>query len=138
MRIATLICALALSACVGAEPKVSLGGETFTVEVADEPSERQLGLMFRDSMPADHGMLFIFEAEEPRSFWMKNCRFPLDIMYFNADGELINVQTATPCRTRECPGYPSAGPARYVLELNAGTAARLGLEPGAQLDLSGL
>jgi uncharacterized membrane protein (UPF0127 family) len=66
---------------------------------------------------------------------MKNTRIPLDIMYFDADLQLVNVQTARPCRTRNCPVYPSAAPAKYVLELNAGKAEELGLRPGDRLEL---
>ena len=69
------------------------------------------------------------------TFWMRNTRIPLDIMYFDADLRLINVQTARPCRTRNCPTYPSTGPAKYVLELNAGKAAELGAQPGDRLEL---
>ena len=81
-------------------------------------------------------MLFIFANEAPRSFWMKNCRFPLDIFYFDADLELVSVAEDTPpCRSARCPGYPSKGPAKYVLELNAGKAEELGAKPGDRLSL---
>lgn len=112
-------------------PHVRLKGETFSVEVADTPDKQQLGLMFRDHMPRDHGMLFIFPNESLRSFWMKNTRIPLDIIYFDADYRLVSVaRGARPCRTTQCRGYPSAGPAKFVLELNAGLADELRLEPG--------
>ena len=81
-------------------------------------------------------MLFIFPGETMRSFWMKNTRIPLDIFYFDDELKLVNVvRNAKPCRTRTCPSYPSTGPARYVLELNAGLAAELGVEPGDELKL---
>lgn len=92
--------------------------------------------MFRDSMPKNHGMLFIFPSERNRSFWMKNCRFPLDIIYFDKDLSLVNVvRGARPCRSAQCPSYHSAGPAMYVLELNAGLADDLGLQPGDLIEL---
>lgn len=129
-----LTAALALFACAACalgKPYVELKGQRFTVEVADEPEKQALGLMFRRSLPDDHGMLFIFPREAPRSFWMKNTRIPLDIMYFGGDLRLVSVAAnAQPCRVEQCPGYPSAGPARYVLELNAGKASELGLAPG--------
>jgi uncharacterized membrane protein (UPF0127 family) len=67
---------------------------------------------------------------------MKNCRIALDIFYFNAQLELVSVSENTPpCRSERCPSYPSAGPAKYVLELNSGKAAELGVQPGDKLEL---
>jgi uncharacterized membrane protein (UPF0127 family) len=117
-------------------PYVQLKGQRFSVELAETQEKQALGLMFRDSMPQDHGMLFIFPDDALRSFWMKNTRIPLDIFYFNSKMELVNVaENARPCRTRSCPGYPSTGPAKYVLELNSGMAAELGAKPGDLLEL---
>jgi len=121
--------------CMAREPHVVLGGESFTVDLAETPEQQALGLMFRDELPEDHGMLFLFPVEAMRSFWMKNTRIPLDIIYFDDELRLINVQTARPCRTRQCPVYPSMAPAKYVLELNAGKAEELGARPGDRLEL---
>ena len=121
----------ACTACASGGPSVELGGRSFSVEVADTSEKQALGLMFRDSMPADEGMLFIFPAEAPRSFWMKNTRIPLDIMYFNKDLKLVSIAAeTTPCKVSRCPSYPSVAPAMYVLELNAGAAAELGIGLG--------
>jgi uncharacterized membrane protein (UPF0127 family) len=126
--------ALVCTACVAGGPEVELKGKRFSVEISDTREKQALGLMFRDSMPADHGMLFIFPREAPRSFWMKNTRIPLDIMYFNEDLELVSISADTPpCRVSYCPSYPSKLPAKFVLELNAGTAAELGVELGDRL-----
>ena len=134
-----LLCLLMLAACTACAsggPSVELGGKTFSVEIADTSEKQALGLMFRDSMPADAGMIFIFPNEAPRSFWMKNCRIPLDIMYFDKDMKMVSVSANTPpCRVERCPSYPSTGPAMYVLELNAGVASELGVGPGDQLTL---
>ena len=140
MRISLLPLLLLLlfstSSCMSSEPRVRLGGEWFTVELATTPEKQQLGLMYREQMDDDHGMLFIFPSENFRSFWMKNTRIALDIFYFDNDLKLVSVSENTqPCRTERCPSYPSARPARYVLELNAGKAAQLGVKPGAQLEL---
>jgi len=137
MRILVLaLCVLLCSACLAREPQVVLKGQRFTVELADTQEKQALGLMFRETMPDDHGMLFRFPAEGLRSFWMKNTRIPLDILYFDDDLKLVSVaEDARPCRTQRCPSYPSKGPARYVLELNAGKAAELGLRPGDVLEL---
>jgi uncharacterized membrane protein (UPF0127 family) len=133
----TLVLAIALScsSCIAQEPYVRLKGEKFSVEIADTPDKLQLGLMFRESMPEDHGMLFIFSGETMRGFWMKNTKIPLDIIYFDKDLKLVSVSNAKPCRTRQCPNYPSTGPAMYVLELNAGLAEKLELEPGDLLEV---
>jgi uncharacterized membrane protein (UPF0127 family) len=115
---------------------VRLNGETFVVEVAADDAARTRGLMFRDSMPRDHGMLFVFEKEEPLAFWMKNTRIPLDILYFDASLRLVSVAAgAPPCTTPRCPSYPSQKPARFTLELNAGLAKELGVRPGDSLEV---
>ena len=128
--------ALVCTACVAGGPEVELKGKRFSVEIADTREKQALGLMFRDSMPPDQGMLFMFPREAPRSFWMKNTRIPLDIMYFNENLELVSISADTPpCRVRYCPSYPSAAPAMYVLELNAGLASELGVTAGDRLVL---
>jgi uncharacterized membrane protein (UPF0127 family) len=124
------------TACMAQEPYVVFKGERFTVELAESSEEQALGLMFRDSLPEDHGMLFLFPGEARRSFWMKNTRIPLDIFYFDAERKLVSVSENTPpCRTQRCPSYPSTGPAQYVLELKAGKAAELGARPGDELEI---
>jgi len=132
-----LLCVLifaACTACASGGSSVELGGKHFKVEIAETSEEQALGLMFRDSMPADQGMLFIFPNEAPRSFWMKNTRIPLDIMYFDKDLKMVSISADTPpCRVNRCPSYPSKAPAKYVLELNAGTVSELGVGVGDRL-----
>lgn len=137
MRYLTLLLAVLLcSSCSAGDPYVVLKGERFSIELAETREKQALGLMFRDSLPNDHGMLFIFPVESMQSFWMKNTRIPLDIFYFDEELRLVNVaENARPCRTPRCPGYPSTGPAKYVLELNAGKAAELGAGAGDLLEL---
>lgn len=89
-----------------------------TVEVADEPQEWRLGLMNRPVV--ERGMLFVFPAESPQSFWMKDTLVPLDIAFFRADGTWVSSATMEPCRKDPCPSYPSAGPASFALELAVG------------------
>lgn len=126
----------ALSGCASAgEHWVELQGTRYQVEIADDDQKRVRGLMFRDSMDADKGMLFVFERDEPRAFWMKNTRIPLDILYFDQARRLVSQQRDVPPCTfgNRCPAYPSDAPATYVLELNAGQAAKLRLENGTEL-----
>lgn len=136
-RIGSLVaCFLLMSGCASAgAPWVELGGERYKVEIADDDAERALGLMFRDEMPADRGMLFIHDREEPQSYWMKNTRIALDILFFDNERKLVAQQRdVPPCSLGDrCPPYPSNAPARYVLELNAGEAARLRLQDGSEL-----
>ena len=138
MRIAAVMtaCVLLLSGCATAsQPWVELAGKRYSVELATTDAQRERGLMFRDSMAADHGMLFIHDREEPQAYWMKNTHIPLDILYFDNARKLVSQQRdVPPCSLGDaCPPYPSDAPARFVLELNAGEAARLQLDDGAEL-----
>ncbi|MBF6024226.1 DUF192 domain-containing protein [Lysobacter niastensis] len=131
-------CALLLAGCASGNGLwVELGGQRYAIEVADNDSERARGLMFRDELPNGHGMLFIHEQQEPLAYWMKNTKIPLDILYFDDTRKLVSQQRdVPPCSLGDrCPPYPSNAPARYVLELNAGEAARLGIAEGAELKL---
>lgn len=114
---------------------VNLGGQRYQVELAQTEESRALGLMFQTKMAADHGMLFIHDRQEPQAYWMKNTKIALDILYFDEQGKLVSQQrNVPPCPAGEaCPPYPSNAPVRYVLELNAGQAARLDLKDGTQL-----
>ena len=136
LRLLAACCALALSGCAsGADSWVELGGQRYTVEVADDDEERAMGLMFREEMAEDRGMIFIHERQEPQAYWMKNTKIPLDILYFDESRKLVSQQRdVPPCSAgNQCPPYPSNAPARYVLELNAGQAAKLKLNDGAVL-----
>ena len=136
MRPGLLFVFLVCSSCMAQGPYVELNRERFSVELADTEDKRTLGLMFRRAMPDDHGMLFIFPGETTLSFWMKNTRIPLDIFYFDRNLALVSVAENTPpCHSPKCPVYPSNGPAKYVLELNAGKAAELAVKPGDVLEL---
>ncbi|HHW4680575.1 MAG TPA: DUF192 domain-containing protein [Xylella taiwanensis] len=114
---------------------VNLGGQRYQVELAQTEESRAHGLMFRTKMAADHGMLFIHDRQEPQAYWMKNTEIALDILYFDEQGKLVSQQrNVPPCSAGDaCPPYPSRVPARYVLELNAGQAARLDLKDGTEL-----
>jgi uncharacterized membrane protein (UPF0127 family) len=104
------------------------GVHRFQVELADTPERRSLGLMHRRSMPANAGMLFDFKSDEPVAMWMRNTIIPLDMLFIARDGRVVNIAERTVPFSET--GIPSKGPVRAVLELNAGTASRLGIKPG--------
>lgn len=118
-------------------PSVTLDGHVFAVEVATTPEQQAHGLMDRSSMPADHGMLFVFQQDAPLTFWMKDTLIPLDMLFFDANHRLVAIQAdAQPCKADPCRVYPSDVPARYVLELNAGVAGKLGARKGDVITFS--
>lgn len=136
--VTALFLSLLMSGCGNAkDPWVELGGRRFNVEIADDDKERARGLMFRDSMDDGRGMLFIHDEQQRLAYWMKNTRIALDILYFDSERRLVSQQRdVPPCSLgNRCPPYPSHAPAIYVLELNAGQAAKLGLKDGAVLTL---
>jgi len=107
-------------------------GETvaFEIEIADTAERRARGLMFRTDLPQDRGMLFVFEQTQPVSFWMQNTPSPLDLVFIGEDGRVIDILPGEPFSTASIsPGKPS----RFVLELNRGTAERVGLVAGTRL-----
>jgi uncharacterized membrane protein (UPF0127 family) len=118
-------------------PKASLvivtagGPHRFTVEIADTPQTRAQGLMFRKSLPADAGMLFDFERPQRVAFWMKNTLIPLDMLFVDARGRILGVHAdAAPLSLAS---IESPAPVRAVIEIAGGTAARLGIKPGARV-----
>jgi len=105
----------------------SAGEKRFTIEIADSPEERSRGLMYRERMAETQGMLFVFEQTQPVAFWMQNTRLPLDLLFISETGEVRAILDGKPFSTEAI----SAGePVRFVLELNAGAAARAGIAVG--------
>ncbi|MFC4526071.1 DUF192 domain-containing protein [Dyella halodurans] len=128
----------AFAAPQASAPAVQLHGKRFTTEFATNDASRERGLMMRTELAADHSMLFVFPEDAPRWFWMKNTLIPLDILYFDGQRKLVSVQAnVPPCKADPCPSYPSDLPARYVLELAGGTAAKLGAQVGDELTIEG-
>jgi hypothetical protein len=106
--------------------------QSFRVEIARNDADRAQGLMFRRSMPADQGMLFDFGRVEPVAMWMQNTYLPLDMLFIRTDGTIARIAANTePLSTRT---IPSGEPVLAVLELNAGTAAKLGIKPGDRVE----
>ena len=118
-------------------PRVVMpNGTVVSVEIAVTDAEKAQGLMFRESMPKNAGMIFPFDGLEIRPFWMKNCHFPLDLVYATKDGTVVEVIKALP----PCPPDPAPCPntapkekSDTVLEVNAGVADATGAIPGAKL-----
>jgi uncharacterized membrane protein (UPF0127 family) len=107
----------------------------FRVELAQTTDERAKGLMFRKYLAPDKGMLFIFDEEKRHSFWMKNTLIPLDIIWINKDKEVVFIgKDIQPCKTDPCPSINPRVKAKYVLELNAGTAGKISLAVGDKLE----
>ncbi|WP_424362360.1 DUF192 domain-containing protein [Methylocystis parvus] len=104
------------------------GAHEFQVEVADTPAERAKGLMYRKHMPADQGMLFVFHEETPIMMWMKNTYIPLDMIFVSRHGMVTAIAPDTVPMSEAT--ISSDGPAYGVIELNAGTAGKIGLKPG--------
>lgn len=139
--------------------KTDRGEIPFKVEIADTPEERERGLMFREKLEEGHGMLFVFEEEAPRGFWMKNTKIPLDIVFFDREKTVVSfVENMKPCserttrgtsagarqrgadgtyaqaeliqNTAKCPTYDSEKPAMYALELKKGMVEKYGIKAG--------
>lgn len=102
--------------------------KTISIEVADTHEERKTGLMNRQSLPEDTGMLFIFEESKPRSFWMKNTYIPLDIIFVNENFKITAIQKNTEPLSRQ--SILSDGPAMYTVEVNSGFTDKYEIEEG--------
>ena len=125
--LAGALLALAASLAAAAPGKTSLtlpSGKVLEVEVMVSDQDRAMGLMFRRSLAEDKGMLFVFERSDFHGIWMKNCRFPIDIVWLDEERRIVHVaEGAVPCKDDPCPTYEPLRRASYVLELNAGQAA---------------
>ena len=116
---------------------VHAGGSAyrFDIELATTPDERERGLMYRKSLGANAGMLFMYPDEEPVAFWMKNTLIPLDMLFIKADGQIVHVaRNAVPLD--ETP-IASGQPVRAVLEINGGAADALGIKEGDTVEYKG-
>lgn len=117
---------------------MKLGAKSYRLWVANHEVTRQRGLMHRQTLDADRGMIFVFPKEEPLSFYMKDTFIPLDIIYANAAGKVVSIKRMKPM-DRDASGQwvttPSDGPAKYAIELNAGAADEAGVKVGDQLQI---
>ena len=123
-------------------PLVHIGDTVYVVDLAVTPAERTQGLSGRPSMEANRGMLFVYDEDGPRTFWMPDMHFPLDMVWIRADCVVAGVTADVPNPPLETPRdqlelYPSAGMVRFILELNAGQAATNGIEAGGPVEFGG-
>ena len=102
-------------------PHIRIAGVTLTVEIAKTSTEQAKGLSGRDKLPADHGMLFVFDHDDFWGFWMIDMKFPLDIIWFNSNRQVVYIQQdLPPCTPPGCPVFEPPVKATYVLEVDAG------------------
>ncbi len=112
---------------------VTINDQRFKVEIADTPAKQMVGLMFRKVLPERTGMLFLFDQPEIQYFWMRNTYVPLDIIFIDEQKRIINIRTMPPLTDEKCKSYR---PAKSVLELEAGSAKRYGLQPGQSVSMN--
>ena len=112
--------------------QMKIGNRTFNLEVARTREAQERGLMKRDSMPQDHGMIFVFSDDVVRGFWMKNTRFALDILFVDSAGKIVSMRQMRPYDENNT---SSDYPARYAIELNKGSAAAAGVKVGDTLQI---
>lgn len=132
------VAALTFSACgkppASTRPQAILEGPNgswnVSVEIAEDEKSRQHGLMGREYLSEDDGMLFIMDESHVMNFWMKNTLIPLDIMFFDAGGRLVATHTMTPCKKDPCKTYSSKRQALYALEVGAGMITKKGVGTG--------
>jgi uncharacterized membrane protein (UPF0127 family) len=111
---------------------LDVGGVDVTAEIADTPALREHGLMERDSLPPNHGMLFVYPDERQLSFWMRNTPISLDIAFMDRTGTIVNIATM---QANDDSSHVSNGPAMYALEMEAGWFEANGIEAGTRVGL---
>ena len=115
-------------------PLVLPSGKTLEAELMIDPDQRARGLMFRDALPEDRVLLFVFDTLSFHGIWMKNCRFPIDILWLDEDARIVHIEAGVPpCRRDPCPAYQPMRKGLYVVEMVSGKAAREQLSVGDQL-----
>ena len=131
-RIFIIFSMLFLISCVNEEGIIK-------VEIADQPEERTLGLMNREILEPNHGMLFIFEGEDYWSFWMRNTLIPLDLMFISDQYTIVDIkEDFQPCKVNNCETYTSREKAKYVLEVNSGFVKENNVKIGDKIKHEGV
>lgn len=139
----SILFVLLFSGCIGSDD----GGEwskacfedgfCVKLEVMRENEERQQGLMYREKLAEDTGMFFVFPRAQPYSFWMKNMRFPIDMIWLDENFTVVYVEANVPlCASDPCPSYTPKASALYVLEVNANQALEHGVYESSQITIT--
>lgn len=116
--------------------RICFSEDCFQVEIVSNQEDREKGLMFREFLEEDSGMLFIFQKESIHSFWMKNTLIPLDIIWISKNLEVVHIEkNVQPCQEDPCESYANKENALYVLELNSGTIDKINLEIGNKVEI---
>ena len=139
MKLAIAVVAAALGFQLGAlgraDPLLTypmkIKGHALRVEVANTPETRRTGLMLRETMPENHGMLFVYETVERHAMWMKNTLIPLSVAFIDRSGRIVNIEDMQP-QTED--SHAALAPAAYALEVNRGWFARRGIKKGVRVD----
>ena len=113
--------------------RATIAGKVINLEVTRTPEQQALGLMYRTSLPDDRGMLFEFNPPQPVSFWMKNVKIPLDMIFLRQGVVRAIASQVPPCNTNPCPSYGPSTPIDQVIELRGGRASQLGLRVGDRI-----
>jgi len=117
----TILSLLLLTACQQKTTQIIFeNNKTIDAEIAQTDAELQKGLMYRQELAENTGMLFILPSEEKTNFWMKNTTIPLDIIFLNSNKTIVHIANAVPCKQDPCTLYSSEKPTKYVIEVNAG------------------
>ena len=135
-----LVSTLLISPVPAEQPSLHMpSGQVLHLELAVTPEERGVGLMFRESIPDNSGMFFVFERCGVHTFWMKNCFFPIDIVWLDRKGTVVKIlYDLPPCREKNCPHYSPDTDACYAIEVNAGMAEKLGITERGSLPIQGV
>ncbi|MCM2256457.1 MAG: DUF192 domain-containing protein [Vicinamibacteria bacterium] len=135
LALGLLVASAAVAGDAPATTKLTLpSGQVVTAELMISAADRQMGLMFRPALPADRVLLFVFRENDRHSIWMKNCKFPIDIVWLDGDGKVVDLaENVPPCAKDPCPVYTPFRAAEYVVEMNAGQAKKHKVQGGAVL-----
>ncbi|MBW3004810.1 DUF192 domain-containing protein [Candidatus Woesearchaeota archaeon] len=134
-KIISILLLLLLIACTSG-PTAELGDAKVNLELAATPSERAKGLMHRESLGENDGMLFVFEKESILGFWMKNTLISLDMIFIDSNNKIVDIMTAVPCEKDPCKSYTPQAESKYVLEVNAGFAEKHNIQIGDEIKLN--
>lgn len=131
-----LLLSLSIAACSQSNDQLKIitqtGPVAFSVELVDTPELRSKGLMFRQDLPENTGMIFDFLEEREVSFWMKNTFIPLDLIFIDATGRIVNIHENA--RPHDETGIPSGQPVQFVFEIGGGQSDLLGIQVGDQIE----